>query len=152
MNDTKHIHLERIKKIWQEFKDFALKGNVIDLAVGVMIGAAFQSVVTALTANIFSPIIGLLAGQNFDALVWDIPRLGVTIGYGAFLTALVNFFITAFIIFLLVKTMNRLFDSHKKKAPPPAPTTKICPYCLSDVDIRATRCKFCTSELEQPQP
>lgn len=137
-----------MKKFFQEFKAFALRGNVINLAVGVMIGAAFQSVVTALTENILSPIVGLVAGQNFDSLVLDMPRLGVTIGYGAFLTALVNFFITALVIFLIVKAMNRLFEGRKKAEEPAAPSTKTCPYCLSEVDLKATRCKFCTSALE----
>lgn len=137
-----------MKKFFQEFKAFALRGNVINLAVGVMIGAAFQSVVTALTENILSPIVGLLAGQNFDSLILNLPRLGVTIGYGAFLTALVNFFITALVIFLIVKAMNRLLEGRKKTEAAPPPSTKACPYCLSEVDIQATRCKFCTSALE----
>lgn len=139
-----------MKKFWQEFKAFALKGNVVNLAVGVMIGAAFQAVVTALTSNILSPIIGLFGGMNFDALGWEIPGTEVVVQYGAFLTALVNFFITALVIFLMVKAMNRLLEGGKKAEPAPAPepTSKVCPFCKSEVDIAATRCRFCTSQLE----
>ena len=95
-----------MKKFLQEFKSFAMKGNVLDLAVGVIIGAAFQAVVASLTKNILAPIIGLFAKQNFDALHWEV--LGTTIGYGAFITSLINFIIMAFVVFLLVKAMNRL--------------------------------------------
>lgn len=138
-----------MKKFFKEFKDFAVKGNVMSMAVGVMVGAAFQGVVTSLTENILSPIIGLFGGQNFDQLAWDIPGLGVTLGYGAFITAVINFLIMALVVFLMVKGMNRLLEGRKpaEAAPPAPPATKVCPHCISEVDINATRCKHCTSEL-----
>ena len=136
-----------MKKFIKEFRDFAVKGNVMDLAVAVIIGAAFQGVVKALTDNILSPIIGLFNGQNFDTLEWNIA--GVAIRYGAFITAVINFLITAFVIFLLVRAMNRLLSFGKKEEKSAAPTTKKCPYCLTDVKIEATRCPACTSSLAE---
>lgn len=139
-----------MKNFWQDFKAFALKGNAFDLAVGVMIGAAFQSVVTSLTENILSPVIGLFVRGNFDDLVLDWPAIGVSIRYGAFLTALINFFIMALVIFMLVRLIKRLTDPKPAPPAPPAPpTTKSCPYCLSEIAIAATRCPACTSQLEQ---
>ncbi len=134
-----------MKKFIQEFKEFALRGNVMNMAVGVIIGAAFQGIVTSLTDNIISPILGLVVKTNFDSLVWQIGD--VTIGYGAFITAVINFFIMAFIIFLMVKGMNKLLEIGKKKETPAAPSTKECPYCKSTIAIGATRCPHCTSEL-----
>ena len=134
-----------LKKIMKEFKDFALKGNVMNLAVGVLIGGAFQGVVTSLTTNILSPIIGVFAGQNFDDL--SLTFLGVTLTYGAFITSVINFFIMAFVIFLLVKAMNALGNIGKKKPEKAEPTTKKCTYCTSEIAIAATRCPHCTSEL-----
>mgnify|MGYP000873547381 FL=1 len=135
-----------MKKFLQEFKSFAMKGNVLDLAVGVIIGAAFQAVVASLTKNILAPIIGLFAKQNFDALHWEV--LGTTIGYGAFITSLINFTIMAFVVFLLVKAMNRLASIGKKKEEK-EPETKKCPYCLNEINIKATRCPACTSHLQE---
>lgn len=128
-----------------EFKEFALRGNVMDLAVGVIIGGAFGAVVTSLTDNILSPIIGLFTGKNFDALAVEI--FGVTLKYGAFITSIINFVITAFVIFLLVKGMNRLANIGKKEQAAEAPTTKKCPFCFTDIPIQATRCPNCTAEL-----
>jgi large conductance mechanosensitive channel len=144
-----------MKKFLQEFKNFALKGNVMNLAVGVIIGAAFQGVVTSLTQNILSPIIGLFARQNFDSLVLKIRD--VEIKYGAFITSVVNFFIMAFVIFLLVRAMSALSalsdkiidDDKKTPPPPPPPATKKCPYCFSEIPIQAVRCPFCTSPIEE---
>lgn len=133
-----------MKKFFNEFKTFISKGNVMDLAVGVIIGAAFQEVVTALTNNILSPIIGLFAGQNFDLL--KLEAFGVTIAYGAFLTSLVNFIIMAFVIFLIVKLMNKLISAGKNQGEQ-APAMKKCPYCYSDIHMKATRCPSCTSQL-----
>lgn len=140
-----------MKKFLQEFKEFALRGNVMDLAVGVIIGAAFGSIVSSLTDNIISPIIGLFTRQNFDSL--QIEIFDVTIKYGAFITAVINFIITAFVIFLLVKLMNKLasFAPGAKKAEE-APTTKQCPYCCTDIPIAATRCPNCTAELALAAP
>lgn len=139
-----------MKKFFGEFKDFALRGNVMDLAVGVIIGAAFGTIVTALTDNILSPLIGLVAGHNFDAL--SVTFLGVTLQYGAFITAIINFVITAFVVFLLVRGLN-LLTKRGKKEPEAAPTTKQCPYCCTDIPLAATRCPNCTAQLpaaEQP--
>lgn len=138
------------KKILNEFKTFALKGNMLDLAVGVIIGGAFQGVVTSLTQNIISPIIGIFAQQNFDTLSLNV--LGTTLYYGAFLTSIVNFFIMAFVVFLLVKGINTLSKVGTKKAAnttekDETPKTKKCPYCLSEIPYAATRCPHCTSEI-----
>lgn len=134
-----------MKKFLQEFKAFALRGNVIDLAVGVIIGAAFQSIVKSLTEDIISPIIGLFANTDFTDMV--IP-IGAGIRYGAFLTAVLNFIIMAFLVFLLVKGMNRLASLGKKQEAPKTPTTKKCPYCCTEIALEATRCPHCTSSLE----
>ena len=138
-----------MKKFLEEFKSFALKGNVMDLAVGVIIGAAFGNVVSSLTDNILSPIIGLFTGENFDA--WHIEVLGVDIQYGAFITAVINFVIMALVVFLLMKGMNALTNlgRHKKED---APTTKKCPFCKTDIDVDATRCPACTSQLNATAP
>ena len=137
-----------MKNFFNEFKAFALKGNVMNLAVGVIIGAAFQSVVASLTDNILSPIIGLFTGQNFDGL--QFAFLGVSLRYGAFITSVINFFILAFVVFLLVKLMNRAEALGAKPAAEPvdaAPTHKSCPFCLTEIPLAATRCPACTSEL-----
>jgi len=135
-----------MKKFLKEFKDFALKGNVLNLAVGVIIGASFQGVVSSLTENILSPIIGLLTRQNFDSLKLEV--LGITLKYGAFITSVINFIIMAFVVFLLVRMMNRLLTIGQEKPKAPAPTKKQCPYCFSEISIKATRCPACTSQLE----
>ena len=133
-----------MKKFFMEFKTFALKGNVMSLAVGVIIGAAFQGIVTSLTDNILSPLIGMVTRQNFDALKLDV--FGVTLGYGAFLTALVNFFILAFVVFLMVRAMNKLLSLGERKEEEPPPD-RLCPYCRSKLHEEATRCPACTSEV-----
>lgn len=131
-----------MKKFFKEFEDFALKGNAMNLAIGVIIGAAFQSVITSLTDNILSPLIGLIAGTNFDGL--KIEFLGITLKYGAFLTTLVNFLIMSLVVFTLVKLLNKLVE---KEATPKKPVYK-CPYCLSEIDKKASRCPHCTSQLK----
>lgn len=137
-----------MKKFLAEFREFTLRGNVMDLAVGVIIGGAFQNIVKSLTGDIISPIIGLFAKTDFSNLViklWD-----VEIKYGAFITAVINFIIMAFIIFLLVKGVNKLASiAHKKEEikEEAAPTTKKCPYCMSEIAIEATKCPHCTSDL-----
>jgi len=142
-----------MNKFWQDFKTFALKGNVVDLAVGVMVGAAFQSVVSAFTENILSPILGIFGGTNFDQFALHLALPGrdeVSIMYGAFLTAAVNFLIMALVVFVIVRLINRFLEDAKKKQEPeptPVPTTKKCPYCLSDIPLAATRCPACTSQL-----
>ena len=134
-----------MKKFIAEFKEFALRGNVMSLAVGLIIGAAFQSVVSSLTENILSPIIGLFAGQNFDALALNV--LGVTLGYGAFITSLMNFFIMAIVVFLMVRAMNRALSYGAKKNEAKAEPERLCPCCIGAVHKDATRCPNCTSEL-----
>lgn len=134
----------------KEFKKFILRGNVMDMAVGVIVGGAFTSIVTSLNQDILTPILGIFGGTDFS-------YLSVTLGsgenapvlaYGNFITAVLNFLITAFVIFCLVKLINTLGDKIKKKEEPAAPTTKKCPYCKSDIAIDAVRCPHCTSELE----
>jgi len=129
-----------------EFTEFAVKGNAMNLAVGVIIGAAFQSVVASLTNDILSPIIGLFTGQNFDSLM--ISAFGVTIMYGSFITSVVNFIIMAFVVFLLVKFLNSVTSVTKKK-PEPAdtPQPRKCPFCMTVIDADATRCPACTSQF-----
>ena len=138
-----------MKKFLAEFKAFINRGNVVDMAVGVMIGAAFKGIVDSLVNDIISPIIGLIAQRDFTAL--SIRFLGVELKYGAFIMAVLNFFIIAAVLFLIVKMMNNLYKFGKKKAPeedvPAAPTTKVCPHCCSEIAIEATRCPHCTSEL-----
>lgn len=136
-----------MKKFFKEFKEFIMRGNVLDLSVAVIIGAAFQSIVTALTDNIISPIIGIFTKMNFDQLVLTIPNTDVVIKYGAFITAVINFLIMAFVIFILVKAINKVLSIGKKKEEA-KPTTKKCDYCKSEISIEATRCPHCTSKLE----
>ena len=124
-----------MKKFLAEFKEFAMRGNVMDLAVGVIIGGAFK--------GIFSPVIGILAGQNFSDKALNIG--GASIAYGAFITSVLNFIIIAFVLFLLVKSMNKLHDMVKKPEEKKEP--RKCPYCLSVIPDEATRCPHCTSEL-----
>ncbi|MDF2838036.1 MAG: large conductance mechanosensitive channel protein [Paenibacillus sp.] len=147
-------------KIVKEFKEFAMRGNVIDLAVGVIIGGAFGKIVTSLVNDIIMPPIGrLLGGVNFADLKIALVEVATFDGtpeevpyikYGQFINTLLDFVIVAFCIFLLVKGINAL--RRKKEDPkeePAAPTEKECPYCLSQVPIKATRCKHCTSHLEE---
>jgi large conductance mechanosensitive channel len=136
--------------ILKEFKEFAVKGNVVDLAVGIIIGAAFTSVVQSLVNDILMPPLGWVVGNiDFSDLAINLPvnsadGKAVTINYGKFINAIINFLIVAFAVFLLVKQINRL----KRKETPPAPNTKTCPYCISVMDMKATRCPHCTAELK----
>ncbi len=135
-----------MKKFMKEFKEFAMRGNVIDLAVGVIIGAAFKAIVDSLVNDIVSPAIGLVIKQDFSSLVFNLN--GVDIRYGAFITAIINFVIMAFVIFLFVKGINALSQIGKKKEEiVEAVTTKKCPFCCSEISIEATRCPHCTSEI-----
>lgn len=159
-----------MKKFLEEFKAFALKGNVIDLAVGVIIGGAFQSIVKSLIDDLIMPFVGLATGGvNFSdqfailklaegvAKGTTYPSLaaakeaGATVfAYGSFVTNVINFVIMAMIIFLLVKGINKLHDLGKKKEEViEETTTKVCPFCKSEIDINATRCAHCTSELSE---
>lgn len=149
-----------MSKILQEFKEFAIKGNVIDLAVGVIIGGAFGNIVTSLVNDIIMPPIGRLLGEvDFKDL--KIPLMKVTettdlstvpsINYGMFINTVINFLIIALAIFFAVKGINQLRKLTEKKQEEVAadPTEKECPHCLSAVPIKATRCKYCTSHLEE---
>ena len=149
--------------LMKEFKEFALKGSVVDMAIGVIIGAAFKDIVTSFTDNFINPIIASVGGSNIAgsfvlpwvdkaALLADVPAenaaetlASVSINYGAFITAIINFLIMALIIFLMVKAINKLMSLGKKKVEE-APTTKVCPFCCSEIDIKATKCPHCTSE------
>ena len=146
-----------MKKFVSEFKEFISKGNVIDLAVGVIIGGAFQSIVNSLVNDIFMPLLGLITG-GVDFSSWTVTLGGADVenpavlSYGNFIAAFLNFIIMALILFLIVKAFNKartaLENAQKKDETPAAPTTKKCPYCKSEIAIDATRCPHCTSELE----
>jgi large conductance mechanosensitive channel len=140
----------------KEFKEFAMKGNVLDMAIGVIIGAAFGKIVTSLVSDVLMPPIGLLMGQvDFSSLFLNLsstpqPSLAAakaagtpTINYGVFLQTVLDFIIIAFVIFMLVKQINRL----KKPAAPAAPSTKDCPLCLSTIPVKATKCAHCASSV-----
>ncbi len=132
-----------MSKFIQEFKAFALRGNVMDMAVGVMIGSAFSGIVTSLTDNFINPIISLLTGAARYTLQ-DAAAFGSN-----FASSVVNFLIQALILFCLMKAVNKLLALGRKPAAPAAPTTKKCPYCQSEIPIAATRCPHCTSQLEE---
>ena len=142
-----------MKKFMEEFKAFIARGNVMDMAVGIIIGGAFTSIVTSLVEDIINPLLGLFGGMNFDRL--HVKLLGeVTLNYGKFITAVVNFLIMAFVIFLLVKLLNKLAElglrkKEQEKPEPQKPATKICPYCKSEIPAEAVRCGHCTSKLEE---
>ena len=128
-----------MKKFLEEFKSFALRGNVMDMAVGVLIGGAFSGIVTSLTDNFIQPIIKLV----MTGKVYTLEEIS---GYAsAFGSSVVNFLIMAFILFCLLKAMNKVMSFGSKPEEPAQPTTKICPFCMSEIDIRATRCPHCTS-------
>ena len=134
------------KSFFKEFKDFILRGNVMDLAVGVIIGAAFKDIVDALTADFIQPLINSVGGAEIGGTIeiWNDQRLD----YGHFLTAVINFLIMAFILFILLKSVNKLMTIGKKKPEEADPTTKKCPYCQSEIDIKATKCPHCTSDID----
>lgn len=142
--------------MWKEFKAFAMRGNVLDMAVGIIIGAAFGRIITSLVSDVIMPPIGLILGKvDFSSLFLNIsgtsyPTLAgakaagaATINYGVFLNTILDFLIVALVIFLMVRQVNRW----NKPAPAAAPTTKDCPYCFSAIALKATRCPNCTSEL-----
>ena len=134
-----------MKKFFAEFKEFVMRGNVLDLAVGVIIGSAFGAIVTSLTDDIISPVLGIFGGIDFSDMVANVN--GAEIRYGAFVTAIINFIIMAFVIFLIVKGINKLMTVGKKKEEEPAPTTKKCPHCCEEVNIEATKCPHCTGDI-----
>ena len=134
-----------MKKFIQEFKAFALRGNVMDMAIGVIIGGAFSGIVTSLTENFINPIINFVTGQATYTSA-DIGQFATNFG-----SAVVNFIILAFILFCLIKTMNKLMSIGHKEEAPAAPTTKTCPFCKSEIAIEATRCPHCTSVLPEEE-
>lgn len=155
----------------KEFKEFATKGNVVDMAVGVIVGGAFQKIVTSLVNDLIMPTIAIFTGKvDFSDLVLTIGNSSIK--YGAFITTIVDFLIIAFSIFIAIKTFNKLNDKTKENVEKlakknkrlknkknaevvveeePQVLTKLCPYCLSEINIKATRCSHCTSELENTQ-
>lgn len=136
-----------MKSFMNEFRDFINRGNVLDMAVGIIIGGAFTAIVTSLSDDIISPILGLFGGLDFKAYVLTLGS--VEIAYGKFITAVINFLIMALIVFCIVKAMNRATSKLKKEeAVQEAATTKVCPYCKSEISVEATRCPHCTSQLE----
>ena len=147
----------------KEFKEFAMRGNVIDMAVGIIIGAAFGTIVNSLVQDVIMPPIGLLLGNADFSNIFAVIKEGkvpgpyasiaaakaagaVTINFGVFVNTLISFILIAFAVFLLVRTINKL--RRQEEAPPPVPTTKECLYCFSSIPIKATRCPNCTSELK----
>ena len=156
-----------MKKFFKEFKEFAVKGNVIDLAIAVIIGGAFGKIVTSLVNDIFMPVIGLITGgknvSGMFAVLGAVPEgttitsldqaaeLGVaTLNYGLFIQAIIDFILVALCLFLVVKAINKSKDLKKKEEEAPAePTTKVCPFCQSEISIKATKCPHCTSDLKE---
>ena len=148
----------------KEFKEFIMRGNVMDMAVGVIIGGAFSAIVTSLTDNFIQPLINLIGGAEIQGTI-PLGTSGQALNYGAFLTAIINFIITAFVLFLMVKTMNTLDKKSKEKLEKMAakikkddgkveeeevePETKLCPYCLSEIPFKATKCAHCASDLAE---
>ncbi len=137
----------KMKKFLNEFKAFALKGNVMDMAVGVIIGAAFGAIVTAFTEDFINPLIACIGGAEVAGKT-EIGSTGQYILWGDFITAVINFLIMAFCIFLMIKAVNKLMSIGKKPEAPADPTTKTCPFCQSEISIKATRCPHCTSVLD----
>lgn len=150
--------------MWKEFKEFAMRGNVVDMAVGITVGAAFGLIAKSLVDNIIMPPIGLLLGKVDFSQLYILLKEGTTPGpyitmkdataagavimsYGAFLNTIISFIIIAFAIFLVVKGINKM-KKREEKIPAPAPTTKNCPYCLEKISIKASRCPYCTSQIE----
>ena len=143
----------KVKKsgFFAEFRKFITRGNVMDMAVGVIIGASFKAIVDSLVADIINPVLGLFGGMNFSE--YKLPLKGeATLNYGNFITAIINFVIMAFVIFCIVKCMNSISAKFAKKPEveaPAEPTTKACPFCKSEIAIDATRCPHCTSILDE---
>jgi large conductance mechanosensitive channel len=146
------------REMLKEFKEFAMRGNVLDMAVGIIIGVAFGKIVTSLVNDVIMPPIGRLlgkvdfsslyinlSGQDYASLAEAQKAGAATLNYGIFLNTIINFVIVAFAVFLLIQQVNRFV---KKKEAPAAPTTRDCPHCLSSIPIKATRCPHCTSQLQ----
>ena len=147
--------MKKKSKFFEEFKKFILRGNVMDMAVGVIVGGAFTAIATSLNADILTPILGLFGGTDFSYLYVTLGsgENAPVLHYGNFITAIINFLITALVIFILLKVINRITERLSamtgNEEETPAPTTKKCPYCSAQIDINATRCPHCTSILEE---
>ena len=140
-----------MKKFIEEFKTFIARGNVVDMAVGVIIGGAFKAIVDSLVNDIINPLLGVFGGLNFSE--YSLPLKGeATLNYGNFITSIISFLIMAFVIFIMVKVLNGMaakMAPKKEEEAPAAPTTKVCEFCKSEIAIDATRCPHCTSVLEE---
>ncbi len=148
-----------MKKFFGEFKKFISRGNVMDMAVGVVVGGAFTAIVNSLVKDIINPVLGLFGTANLENLKWVIKTTGegedmteVALMYGSFISAVINFLIVAFVLFCVIRTMNKVQDGLKKPEEPAAPAKepRKCPYCMSVVDDNATKCPFCTSAIVIP--
>ncbi len=137
-----------MKKFMEEFKTFISRGNVMDMAVGVIIGGAFGAIVTSLVEDIISPLLGCFGGLDFSNVT--IKLVGdAALGIGNFINAIINFLIMALILFVIIRSINKLQSKVEKPKEEAKPTTKICPYCKSEIALEATRCPHCTSQLEK---
>ena len=136
-----------MKKFIAEFKKFALRGNVIDLAVGVIIGGAFTAIVNGVSNNFIKPLLAWIMGAKPEEILIGEAQWTWGLAASDFLSTIINFLITALVLFLIIKFFNKLATIGKKPEAPKAPTTKKCPYCLSEIPIAATKCAHCTSEL-----
>jgi large conductance mechanosensitive channel len=150
---------EGVLRMFKEFREFMMRGNVMDMAIGIIIGAAFGKIITALVNDVVMPPIGLIMGKmDFSNMFVDLSGKGyhtlaaaktagaATLNYGLFITTVIDFIIVAFVVFIMVKGINRM--KRKKEEPPAVPTTKECPFCFSTIAIKASRCPQCTSELK----
>ena len=136
-----------MKTFIKEFKTFISRGNVLDMAIGVIIGGAFSSIVKSLVDDIINPLLGLFGGMNFDQLVLHLGS-DVTLYYGKFITAVINFLIMSFLVFLIVKMMNQITERLKVKEEEKSKVEgKICPFCKSEIHIEATKCPHCTADV-----
>ena len=138
--------IKGVKKFLEEFKAFAMRGNVLDMAVGVVVGGAFTAIVTALVEDVINPVIGLFFKADFSSVVIDLG--GSSIKIGEFVNSIINFLIVAFVLFVVIKAINSLHKKPEAPAAPAEPTTKVCPFCQSEIAIKAVRCPHCTSKLE----
>lgn len=145
--------MKKGKGLVEEFKKFIMRGNVMDMAVGVIVGGAFTSIVTSLNQDILTPILGIFGGTDFSYLTLTLGsgENAPVLYYGNFLTAVINFLITALVIFVMIKAINAIGERFKKKEEETVavPATKMCPYCRSEIAMEATRCPHCTSMLEK---
>ena len=138
--------IKGIKKFLEEFKAFAMRGNVLDMAVGVVVGGTFTAIVTALVEDVINPVIGLFFKADFSSVVIDLG--GSSIKIGEFVNSIINFLIVAFVLFVVIKAINSMHKKPEAPAAPAEPTTKVCPFCQSEIAIKAVRCPHCTSKLE----